>query len=186
MKSLKFRLSVAIFMVFLSGTVIPTSSQAESNQVDQTDTTWGTIVNDDGFSRTLSIYKDADNFGTTDLGDDITYTIELQCTKKKLSILIYGNPIGIFPATSFGAIDGYALSKVDTGKIVKFPYIAMKDSSGIILTTPKTLTTAILKGKNSFSFKIPSSVQNNTVANFTIGDLSSYVAKFKNLGCPLK
>ena len=170
----------------LVGVLIPCSASAEDTFIEATDSTWGTIASNDGFEKKLTIYKDGDNFGISDYGDDITYTIEVQCSKKKLVVMVYSDPIGIYPSTTFTSIDGYALTKIDSGKIVKHPYIALKDSSGIQFKTPKPLTTAILKGKNTFSFKIPSSIQNDTVANFTIGDLSSYAAKFKSLGCSLK
>lgn len=166
--------------------MIPHSVIAADTYLEATESTWGVISSNDGFDKTLTIYKDGDNLGTTDYGDDITYTAEIQCTKRKLTFMVYSDPIGIYPTTSSGAIDGYALTKIDKGKIVKYSYISLKDSSGIFLRTPKTLTTAILKGRNTFSFKIPSSIQNATVANFTIGDLAIYVSKFKSLGCPLK
>ena len=62
----------------------------------------------------------------------------------------------------------------------------MGDSSGIAIWTPKTLTTAMLKGKRQVAFKIASSIQADTVANFALADLSKYVNKFKSLGCALK
>jgi hypothetical protein len=165
---------------------IPSSAEAQDSSVLATDTTWGTIAANDGFDQKFTIYKDGDNLGVSDFGDDITYTIEVQCSKKKLSVLVYSDPIGIYPSTSFGSIDGYALTKIDSGKIIKYSYISLRDSSGIQLNTPKSLTSAILKGKGTFSFKIPSSIKNDTVATFSIGDFPSYAAKFKSLGCPLK
>jgi len=62
----------------------------------------------------------------------------------------------------------------------------MKDSAGIVIWSPKTLMTAVLKGKRQVAFKIPSSIQQDAVAVFLLGDLTDYVAKFKSLGCPLK
>lgn len=168
------------------GIFTPYNSIAEDTYIEATESTWGTISTNDGFDKTLTIYKDGDNKGIDDYGDDISYTIEIQCSKKKLVVMVYSYPIGIYPTTTFTSIDGYALTKIDLGKVVKHPYIALKDSSGIQFKTPKPLTTAILKGKRTFSFKIPSSIQNNTVANFSIGNLPSYGSKFKSLGCPLK
>ena len=188
MKSIKHFPKV-MFFAFLSlsfSLVLPSSATAEDIFEEATDSTWGIISSDDGFDKKLTIYKDGANFGIDDYGDEITYTAEIQCSKKKLVFLVYSDPIGIYPSTTFTSIDGYALGKVDSGKVVKYPYINMKDSSGIQFKTAKTVTTAILKGKKTFSFKIPSSIQNDTVANFTIGDLNSYAAKFKSLGCSLK
>lgn len=183
------RLLVAVVSVGIAITLafsLQYSAVADETYEEATESTWGIISSNDGFDKKLTIYKDGDNFGTDDFGDDIDYTIEIQCSKKKLVVLVYSDPIGIYPTTTFSSIDGYALAKVDTGKIVKHPYIAMKDSSGIQFKSPKTVTTAILKGRRTFSFKIPSSIQNDTVANFSIGDLASYTPKFKSLGCPLK
>jgi hypothetical protein len=163
-----------------------TPAHAEDTMSDATESTWGVISTNDGFDKTLTIYKDGDNYGLDDYGDQITYTAEIQCSKKKLTFMVYSDPIGIYPSTTFSSIDGYALAKIDSGKIVKYAYIALKDSSGIFFNSPKTVTAAVLKGKNKFSFKIPSSIQNATVANFSIGDLASYVTKFKSLGCALK
>jgi hypothetical protein len=182
----KKQIALAAGISMLIGVLIPYTANAEDTFIEATESTWGTITKNDGFDKTLTIYKDGDNVGISDYGDDITYTIEIQCTKKKLAVMVYSDPIGIYPSTTFTSIDGYVLTKIDSGKIVKHPYIALRDSSGIQFKTPKPLTTAILKGKNTFSFKIPSSIQNDTVANFFIGDLLSYAAKFKSLGCPLK
>ena len=174
------------FLICSIAFILPTTATAEDTYEEATDATWGLITRDDGFDKKLTIYKDGDNVGLDDYGDEITYTAEIQCSKKKLNFLVYSEPTGIYPSTTFTSIDGYALGKVDSGKIVKYPYLSMKDSYGIFFKTPKTVTTAILKGKKTFAFKIPSSIQNDTVANFSIGDLASYVSKFKSLGCPLK
>jgi hypothetical protein len=185
MKSLS-RISIGILTFALVGFLNAQNAIAAETYLEATDSTWGVISSDDGFEKKLTIYKDGDNLGIDDYGDDITYTAEIQCSKKKLIFLVYSDPIGIYPSTSLTSIDGYALAKVDSGKITKYPYINMRDSSGIQFKTAKTVTTAILKGKNTVSFKIPSSIQNDTVATFTIGDLPSYVSKFKSLGCALK
>jgi hypothetical protein len=179
-------ISFSILTSFLfSGAAIQTAF-GEDTSTDATETTWGIISTNDGFDKTLTIYKDADNVGVDDYGDAINYTTEIQCTKKKLTFMVYSAPIGMYPTTTYSSIDGYALTKIDSGKIMKYPYVALKDDSGIFFTSPKTVTTAVLKGKRSFSFKIQSSIQAASVANFTIGDLSSYAIKFKSLGCPLK
>jgi hypothetical protein len=164
----------------------PTHTVAADKYVEATESTWGYILNDDGFDKIFTIYKDANNTGITDYGDDITYTAEIQCSKKKLTFMVYSEPIGIYPSTSYTSIDGYASAKIDSGKIVKYPYVSTSDSVGIVFSSPKTVTSAILKGKKSFSFKILSPIQNNTVANFAIGDMPTYISKFKKLGCPLK
>ena len=183
----RFRIvAFGALVTFALGLLVPYNAIAADTYIEATESTWGVISNNDGFDKTLTIYKEGDNLGTTDYGDDITYTTEIQCTKKKLTFMVYSDPIGIYPTTTYTSIDGYALAKIDTGKIVKYSYIALKDSSGVQFKTPKPLTTAILKGRNTFSFKIPSSIQNDTVANFSIGDLAIYVSKFKSLGCPLK
>lgn len=181
-----FPLTIRVGLAILLLSFLPNNAVAVESYEEATESTWGLISSDDGFDKKLTIYKDGDNYGIDDYGDDIEYTIEIQCSKKKLIVLVYSDPIGIYPATTFTSIDGYALARVDTGKIVKHPYIAMKDSSGIQFKSPKTVTTAILKGKRTFSFKIPSAIQNDTVANFSIGDLGTYVSKFKSLGCSLK
>ena len=51
---------------------------------------------------------------------------------------------------------------------------------------PKNITKAILSSKETFSFKIPSSIQNDAVANFSKLDFASYAPTFKSLGCLLK
>ena len=187
-KSMKHlpKIVFSCFLICSIAFILPTTATAEDTYEEATDATWGLITRDDGFDKKLTIYKDGDNVGLDDYGDEITYTAEIQCSKKKLNFLVYSEPTGIYPSTTFTSIDGYALGTVDSGKIVKYPYLSMKDSSGIFFKTPKTVTTAILKGKKTFAFKIPSSIQNDTVANFSIGDLASYVSKFKSLGCPLK
>lgn len=167
----------------LASIIFSTSANADVEYVDETETTWGSIAKDDGFSKTFTIYKTADNFGVTDFGDDIEYTIEIQCTKKRLSVLAYGDP-DIFPDTGLG-FKGTAQMKVGNGKVVNQSFTALKDFSGVSFNSPKAVTSAILKGKTTFSFKIPSSIQNDAVMNFTIHDLPSYKSKFKSLGCAL-
>ena len=179
-------LAIGACLTFIPGLLLPYNATAEDTFVEATESTWGIISSDDGFEKKFTIFKDGDNLGITDYGDDINYTTEIQCSKKKLVFMVYSDPIGIYPSTTYTSIDGYALTKVDSGKIVKYSYIALRDSSGIQLRTPKPLTTAILKGKKTFSFKIPSSIKSDTVANFSIGNLASHVSKFKSLGCPLK
>jgi len=152
---------------------------------ETTPKTWGVVASNDGFSSKYTIYKNADNMGYSDAGTEITYFMEFQCEKKILTVLVYSDPLGIYPTTSLSGY-GIALGRVDSGKIVKYNYYGMKDNSGISLTAPKVFTTAALKAKQKIAFKIPSSIQADTVANFSIGNLSSYVNKFKNLGCPLK
>ncbi len=172
-----------LLLVFFSPNLIP--AHAEDIYTEETETSWGVIASDDGFSKSFAIYKSATNFGITDFGDDITYTIEIQCESRTLDVLVYADPIGIYPTSDFNRV-GYAQVKVDSGKINKYKYVALKDSSGIALWSPKILTSAILKGKKQVAFKIPSSIQNDTVANFPKADLSKYTNKFKSLGCALK
>lgn len=152
---------------------------------EATKDSWGAISSNDGFSSSYTIYKDADNTGYDDSGTEITYTIEFQCKSKSLTVLVYADPIGIYPTTNLSGY-GVALGRIDSGKIVKYNYFGMKDNSGIGLTAPKVFTTAALKAKQKIAFKIPSSIQADAVANFSIGNLSSYVSKFKNLGCQLR
>lgn len=172
-----------LLMSVLATIVLSPIAIAEDEYVDETETSWGSIAKDDGFSKTFTIFKTADNYGISDFGDDIEYTIEIQCTKKRLAVLAYGDP-GIFPETGLG-FKGTAQMKVGNGKVTKQSFSALKDFSGVSFNSPKSVTTAILKGKTTFSFKIPSSVQNDAVMNFTIHDLPSYRSKFKSLGCSL-
>ena len=98
----------------LFGSSIQPIAYAADTYTEATESTWGVITNDDGFVKTITIYKEGDNTGSDDFGDDITYTTEIQCTKKKLTFMVYSEPIGIYPTTSFTSIDGYALTKVDS------------------------------------------------------------------------
>jgi hypothetical protein len=173
-----------IIAIVLTVLILPaTSAFAGDTFTETTESEWGVISTNDGFEKSYTIYKDGDEQGYDDML--ITYTIEIQCTKKKLSVLIYSDPLGMYPTTTFSSIDGYALARVDSGKINKFSYVALKDYSGIALLNDKQFTTAILKGKK-FAVKVPSNVQNDTVAKFSVADLSSHSAKFKSLGCSLK
>ena len=162
-----------------------TYAHAEDIYQEDTETSWGVVASDDGFTKKYTIYKTAINYGYSDFGTESTYTIELQCEKKKLGVIIYADPIGMYPTDDLSGI-GYALVKIDSGKIIKYKFATLGDSSGIAIWTPKTLTSAMLKGKRQVAFKIASSIQADTVANFALADLSRYVNKFKSLGCPLK
>lgn len=174
-------IALSLFLALLPATY----AHAEDIYTDETETTWGVISSDDGFSKSYTIYKDALNVGYSDFGTENTYSMEIQCEKKKLEVLVYADPIGMYPTTDLSRV-GYAQVKIDSGKISKYKYLSLKDSSGIGIWSPKTLTTAMLKGKRQVAFKIASSIQADTVANFALADLSKYVNKFKSLGCPLK
>ena len=173
----------SVLIVFaLMGSNITT---AQADDLEPTASTWGTIFTDDGFSKSFTIYKYGTETVYDDLGTGTSYNMEVQCENKELSVLIYAGPIGIYPASGLDRI-GSAQVKVDSGKIVKYKYVALKDSSGITIWSPKLLMTSVLKGKRQVAFKIPSSIQNDAVAVFKLGDLGSFVAKFKSLGCSLK
>jgi hypothetical protein len=161
------------------------SAKAEETYIEPTESTWGEIVSDDGFSKSFTIFNYSSNAGLDDFGDEITYSMEIQCEKKETSVLVYSDPIGMYPTSDLNRV-GYAQVKIDSGKIVRYKYVALKDSSGINIWSPKLLTTAVLKGKRQVAFKIPSSIQADSVANFPIKNLASYVTKFKKLGCTLK
>lgn len=166
--------------------MVPLSvANAEDTFLEDSDTTWGVITSDDGFTKTFTVFKNSLNTGYTDFGGENTYSLEIQCTKKELDVIVYSDPIGIYPAKDSSGF-GSAQVKIDSGKITKHKYYPLKDSSGIFIWSPKVLTTAMLKGKRQVALKIPSSIQASTVANFALGDLGSYVNKFKSLGCPLK
>jgi hypothetical protein len=158
---------------------------AHAEDMDPTDSTWGTIYSDDGFSKSFTIYKYGTESFYSDLGTASSYNLEVQCENKELTVLVYSGPIGIYPANGLNRI-GTAQVKIDSGKITKYKYVAMKDSSGIVIWSPKTLMTAVLKGKRQVAFKISSSIQQDAVAVFLLGDIADYVTKFKSLGCPLK
>jgi hypothetical protein len=174
-------IALSLFLAILPATY----ACAEDIYTDETESSWGVISSDDGFSKSYTIYKNALNVGYTDFGTENTYSMEIQCEKKKLEVLVYADPIGMYPTSDLSRV-GYAQVKIDSGKITKFKYLTLKDSSGIGIWSPKTLTTAMLKGKRQVAFKIASSIQADTVANFALADLAQYVNKFKSLGCPLK
>jgi hypothetical protein len=179
------RIKPWIVAISLVMTTLPLSqANAEEIYTEDTDSSWGVISNDDGFTKTFTIFKNSINVGYSDLGTENTYSIEIQCQQKKLNVLVYSEPIGIYPTDDLSGI-GYAQVKIDSGKISRHKYVSLKDSSGIGIWTPKVLTSAMLKGKRQVAFKIPSSVQADTVANFALLDLKSYVKKFKSLGCAL-
>jgi hypothetical protein len=161
-----------------------TSVLAEDDYIEETESTWGSISSDDGFEKTFTIFRTADNFGIDDYGDEIEYTIEVQCSKKRLSVLVYGDP-DIYPETGLG-FKGTAQMKIDSGKITKHSFTTLKDYSGVAFNSPKVITTALSKSKKSISFKIPSSINSDAVATFSKLDFNSYYSKFKKLGCLLK
>ena len=169
-------------VIVIASSIMP---YANAEDLEPTDLTWGTIYSDDGFSKSFTVYKYGTQNAYDDLGIETSYNLEVQCENRELTVLVYAGPIGIYPASGLNRI-GTAQVKVDSGKIVKYKYVAMKDSAGIVIWSPKLLTTAALKGKRQVAFKIPSSIQNDAVAIFQLGDLANYVAKFKSLGCPLK
>lgn len=186
MKNLTNRKNIMkrLIAIILTVLILPaTSAFAGDTYTEATDTEWGIISTNDGFEKSYTIFKDGDEQGYDDML--ITYTIEIQCTKKKLAVLIYSDPLGMYPTTTFNSIDGYALARIDNGAVKKFSYVALKDYSGISLLNDKQFTTAILKGKK-FAVKVPSSIQNDTVAKFSTANLNSHVSKFKSLGCSLR
>ncbi len=194
------RVLILGFLLIFLVSITPLSQQASAKGtlLKQLTHVWWPISTNDGFTKSFIIYKKGNDIGYIDTGyidyedpdyldylTEIIYTFELQCKNKKLTALVYSEPLGIYPAINFLTSVGTGLVRIDKGKISKYPYREMRASVGISFNSPKTLTTAILKGKKTFSFKIPSAIQADTVANFSIADLRSYVNKFKSLGCPL-
>jgi len=174
-----------LIAIILTVLILPaTSAFAGDKYIETTETEWGIISTNDGFEKSYTIFKDGDEYGY-DEDFTLTYTIEIQCTKKKLAVLIYSDPLGMYPTTTYNSIDGYALARIDNGAVKKFSYVGMKDNSGISLLNDKQFTSAILKG-TKFAVKIPSSIQNDTIAKFSVGNLKSHAKKFKSLGCALK
>ena len=158
---------------------------ASGLDLDPTETSCGTTYIDDGFSKSFLIYKYSTESIYDDFGVASSYNIEIQCEDKDLAVLVYAGPIGIYPSSGLDQI-GIAQVKVDSGKITKHKYVVTRDNAGIVIYSPKVLTTSLLKGKRQVAFKIPSSIQNDAVAVFKLGNLLSFVPKFKSLGCPLK
>jgi|GEM_PF-3730202 len=147
-------------------------------------TAWDVTNSNDGFTNTYVISRDSEDADTDDYGNPITHTIEIQCTKKSLALLIYSSAPGIYPSTDLNN-EGIGQFKIDSGKISNFSYVAMKDNSGVSLIYPKLITAAILKAKKTFALKVNSDIQNSTVGNFAIANIKKYVARFKSLGCSL-
>lgn len=180
---IRFCLTSLIIFLTSSNFFVNASNHYEE-YLEDSETSWGYISSNDGFDKTITIYKDADYFGTDEDGDDITYSIEIQCSKKRLGVIVYGDP-DIYPDTGLG-FKGSAQIKIDSSKPSKQKYTALRDSSGIQFDSPKNITKAILNSKQKFSFKIPSSIQKDAVATFSKLDFSSYSSEFKTLGCAFK
>ncbi len=157
---------------------------AADDFVEATQYSWGQIYSDDGFDQTFTIFKESDNFGVSEYGDDIKYTIEVQCSKKSLDVLLYSEPIGMYASSNLNR-RGTARMKVDQGPIRNISYVVLSDSQGINFWNARSVSSAILKGRKTFSFKVPSSIQFDAVASFTVGDFSDYVSKFRKRGCRL-
>jgi hypothetical protein len=173
-----YRLVAVIF-------TISSTHAASGVDLDPTETSWGTTYIDDGFSKSYLIYKYSTESTYDDFDVASSYNLEIQCEDKDLAVLVYAGPIGIYPSSGLDQI-GVAQVKVDSGKINKYKYVVTRDNAGIVIYSPKVLTTALIKGKRQVAFKIPSSIQNDAVAVFKLGNLSSFVSKFKSMGCPLK
>jgi hypothetical protein len=141
---------------------------------------WTELDNNDGFTRTYAIYIDGDNTSS----DDSDFFMEVQCSSKKLAVVVYADPVGMYPDVDRRGL-GTALVRIDGGKIQKYSYRRMRDSSGISLQSPKTLTKAMLRGGTKLAFKIPA-IYGPEVANFAIADFSAFESKFKTRGCPLR
>jgi hypothetical protein len=141
-----------------------------------TDNPWQVIVDNDG----LYIVYTTGEF-TDDMGND--YFIEVQCNARKLSVLVYTEPIGMYPDVNRRGV-GTALVRIDGGKLKNFTYRRLKDSSGVSLVSTKALTSSMLKGKSKLFFKIPAPFYQ--VVDFSLFGFSSYQSAFKARGCSLK
>jgi len=186
----------ALVTIFIS--ILSTSPMVSANQDDDCgfgryvgdyDVNWNEICvfdvwtyseDDDGFRKRSSLYIGGDN--TDSDGND--FYLEVQCSKKKLSVLVYSDPVGMYPDVNLRGL-GSAQVRIDSQKISNYSYGRMSDSSGIYLRSPKAFTTAILKGRSKVAVKIPA-LYGYEVANFPISDFADYSGRFKSLGCPLK
>lgn len=146
------------------------------------DSVWVYGASNDGFSKSIYVYREAEN---VDYESDIkvTHTIGIECTKKLLKVYVWDDPLDMYPDTKLNGY-GSVLVKFDNGKISPYTFVHLDDYSGFSLTKAKTFTTALLKSKEKFAFKVGVS-GGYMVANFAKSDIQKYVAKFKAAGCAL-
>jgi hypothetical protein len=148
---------------------------------EQTLSTWGvgTATSDIDGSITHFIFKNHESNGT------YYYRVDIECKNKKLEFFVSG-----FDLPIDGKVDskGYGITqvKIDAGKGTNFKYMSSDETYSIKILSPKSLTTALLKGNKKVTFKVESSSMGNQIIDISIGDLKKYEVKFKSLGCPLK
>jgi hypothetical protein len=143
---------------------------------DCPDNYWSEFEEDDGFSRTYTISIDGDNTRS----DGSMYWMEVQCSARKLSILVYSDDL--IPVTNRRGL-GTALVRIDRGRIDSLTYKNW-NNSGISIQSPKKLTGAMLRGGTKLAFKIPT-IYGPEIANFAMADFSAFASRFRRSGCPL-
>jgi hypothetical protein len=158
------------------GSVVDDVSDLVDNEGSCQKTTWVDGYSDDGFGKEFSISIDSDEEGP---GANSYETIEIFCTAKRLDVYIWVD----YPITR--GWQGYGQLKFDSGKIQSVGYRVNRTFDGLYLNSPKTFTKALLSAKSRATFKI-NTLEGSKVLAYPKADISSYVTKFKSLGCPLK
>ena len=144
---------------------------------------WNWVSENDGFTSYIGVWIDADLMSDED-GIDVTTTLFITCEKRKLSVQVSADPIGMYPDTNLRNI-GTAQVRIDSKKVQNFSYVNLSDSSGVAFSSPKKLTSAILSGNSKVRIKI-GTISGYNVSAFPKSDIGSYSSKFQKKGCALR
>lgn len=141
---------------------------------------WMDFSENDGFTSYVQLAVQSSNKGF-DSGFAITYWLELICEKRKLSVRVTGDPLGLYADTNLYG-NGSGQVKFDNGKVLSIKYQRSSDLESIWLTDAKGFVKNLMKARNSVSFKI-SGINGPHIATFPKGDVGSYAKLLRNRGC---
>lgn len=158
------------------GSVVDDVSDLVDNTGSCQKTTWIEDYSNDGFGGVYSLSMGSDEEGP---GATSYETIQIFCSKKKLSVYIWVD----YPITR--GWSGTGQVKFDSGKAKSVAYKVNNTFDGLYLTSPKAFTKSLLNSKKQAIFKI-NTLKGSKVLAYPKADISKYATKLKKLGCPIK
>ena len=141
---------------------------------------WMDFSENDGFTSYIQLGVQSSNKGF-DSGFAITYWLELICEKRKLSVRVYGDPLGLYADTNLYG-NGSGQVKFDNGQPKTIKYKRTSDLEGIWLSDARGFVRGLMKSGSSVSFKI-FGINGPHIATFPKGDVGSYAKLLRNKGC---
>ena len=141
---------------------------------------WLDFSGNDGFTRTVQVAILSSN-NSYSSGFKTTYYLEVICQARKLSVIFYSGPIGLYAdANLYG--NGTGQVKFDNARPLKLRYQRSSDLEGVYFTDAKNFVKRLAKARSNVSVKV-FGIDGPAIGTFPKANFSSYVNKIRSGGC---